>query len=113
MFKENFTNNLKRARESAKMTQQEAADKLNISRSNITKYEIGTLEPNKVKKAPEESGVFLMFGRAKREYFPKCLEAAWGNGSQGVRVKIAPPYYLGGFSRPETYARRATPTPRV
>lgn len=46
MFKENFANNLRRARESAKMTQQEAADKLNISRSNITKYEIGTLEPN-------------------------------------------------------------------
>ncbi len=46
MFKENFANNLRRARESAKMTQQEAAEKLNISRSNITKYEIGTLEPN-------------------------------------------------------------------
>ncbi len=46
MFKENFTANLRRARESAKMTQQEAAEKLNISRTNITKYEIGTLEPN-------------------------------------------------------------------
>lgn len=46
MFKENFTNNLKRARESSKMTQQEVADKLSTSRSNITKYEIGTLEPN-------------------------------------------------------------------
>lgn len=46
MFKENFTQNLKRARESSKMTQQEVADKLNTSRSNITKYEIGTLEPN-------------------------------------------------------------------
>lgn len=46
LFKENFTNNLKRARESSKMTQQEVADKLSTSRSNITKYEIGTLEPN-------------------------------------------------------------------
>ena len=46
MFKENFTTNLKRARESAKMTQQEVADTLNISRTNITKYETGTLEPN-------------------------------------------------------------------
>lgn len=46
MFKENFTQNLKRARESSKMTQQEVADKLSTSRSNITKYEIGTLEPN-------------------------------------------------------------------
>lgn len=46
MFKENFTINLKRARESSKMTQQQVADKLNTSRSNITKYEIGSLEPN-------------------------------------------------------------------
>ncbi len=46
MFKENFTNNLKRARTNSKMTQQEVADKLNTSRSNITKYELGTLEPN-------------------------------------------------------------------
>lgn len=46
MFKENFTTNIKRARESAKMTQQEVADTLNTSRSNITKYEIGTLEPS-------------------------------------------------------------------
>ena len=46
MFKENFTINLKRARKSAKMTQQQVADHLNTSRSNITKYEIGTLEPN-------------------------------------------------------------------
>lgn len=46
MFKENFTKNLKRARESAKMTQQEVADKLNTSRTNITKYELGALEPN-------------------------------------------------------------------
>lgn len=46
MFKENFTRNLKRARKSSKMTQQEVAEKLNTSRTNITKYEIGTLEPN-------------------------------------------------------------------
>ena len=46
MFKENFTKNLKRARQTAKMTQQEVADNLNTSRSNITKYENGTLEPN-------------------------------------------------------------------
>ena len=46
MFRENFINNLKRARESAKMTQQQVADKVNTSRTNITKYETGLLEPN-------------------------------------------------------------------
>lgn len=46
MFKENFTANIRRARESAKMTQQQVADNLNTSRTNITKYETGTLEPN-------------------------------------------------------------------
>ena len=46
MFKENFVNNIKRARESAKMTQQQVADHINTSRTNITKYEIGQLEPN-------------------------------------------------------------------
>lgn len=46
MFKENFMNNIKRARESSKMTQQQVADILNTSRTNITKYETGTLEPN-------------------------------------------------------------------
>ena len=46
MFKENFILNIKRARTNAKLTQQEVADKLNLSRSNVTKYEIGTLEPN-------------------------------------------------------------------
>lgn len=46
MFKENFTINVKRARKIAKMTQEEVAEKLNTSRSNITKYELGTLEPN-------------------------------------------------------------------
>lgn len=46
MFKENFTTNIKKARKNAKMTQQEVADTLNTSRTNITKYEIGILEPN-------------------------------------------------------------------
>lgn len=46
MFKENFVTNLKRARHSSKMTQEQVAEKLNTSRSNITKYESGSLEPN-------------------------------------------------------------------
>lgn len=46
MFKENFTQNLKRARENKKFTQQYVADYLDISRSNIAKYELGTLEPS-------------------------------------------------------------------
>lgn len=46
MFKENFTQNLKRARENRKFTQQYVADYLDISRSNIAKYELGTLEPS-------------------------------------------------------------------
>ena len=46
MFKENFIKNLKIARESANMTQQYVSDVLCISRTNITKYENGTLEPN-------------------------------------------------------------------
>ena len=46
MFMENFIINIKRARKSAKMTQQQVADILNTSRSNITKYETGALEPN-------------------------------------------------------------------
>lgn len=46
MFKENFIANLKRARQSSKMTQEQVAEKLNTSRSNITKYELGSLEPN-------------------------------------------------------------------
>lgn len=46
MFKENFTNNIKRARESKKYTQQYVADVIDTSRSNITKYETGALEPN-------------------------------------------------------------------
>lgn len=46
IFKENFSANLKRARESAGYTQQYVADYLSTSRSNITKYESGTLEPS-------------------------------------------------------------------
>lgn len=46
MFKENFVMNLKKAREHSQMTQQQLADSLNISRTNITKYETGALEPN-------------------------------------------------------------------
>lgn len=46
MFKENFANNLKRARKAKRYTQQYVADVLATSRSNITKYENGTLEPN-------------------------------------------------------------------
>lgn len=46
MFRESFIANIKRARQSSKMTQQQVADELNTSRSNITKYETGALEPN-------------------------------------------------------------------
>ena len=46
MFKETFATNLKRARENAGYTQQYVADVLSISRTNITKYESGALEPN-------------------------------------------------------------------
>ena len=46
MFKENFHSNLKRARQAAGYTQQYVADYLSTSRSNITKYENGMLEPN-------------------------------------------------------------------
>lgn len=46
MFKENFTANIKRARKEAKLTQEEVAEKIQTSRTNITKYEKGTLEPN-------------------------------------------------------------------
>lgn len=45
-FKDNFVKNIKKARLKANMTQQEVADKINTSRSNITKYEKGMLEPN-------------------------------------------------------------------
>lgn len=47
MYKEIFGQQLRKVRtEYACMTQQELANKLNISRSNIGKYETGDLEPN-------------------------------------------------------------------
>lgn len=46
IFKEKFAHNLKRAREAKNYTQQYVADVLSTSRSNITKYENGSLEPN-------------------------------------------------------------------
>lgn len=46
MTKEVFIAKLREARKKAGMTQQEVADKLNTSQSNITKYETGALEPN-------------------------------------------------------------------
>ena len=45
MFAENFAKNVKRARESAKMSQDQVAEILNMSRTNISKYETGDLEP--------------------------------------------------------------------
>lgn len=38
--------NLKKARKAAKMSQEQVAEILNTSRSNISKYENETLEPN-------------------------------------------------------------------
>ncbi len=46
MFKENFSHNLKYARENNKMSQQYVADIIKTSRTNISKYENGQLEPN-------------------------------------------------------------------
>ena len=46
VFKETFCKNLKRAREEKQYTQQYVADVVCTSRSNITKYENGQLEPN-------------------------------------------------------------------
>lgn len=46
MFKENFIVNIKRAREEKDYTQQYVADIIGVSRTNITKYENGQLEPS-------------------------------------------------------------------
>lgn len=46
MYKEKFSANIKTARVRAKLTQEQVAEKLNITRTNITKYELGQLEPN-------------------------------------------------------------------
>ena len=41
-----FKDKLKQARLNAGFSQEKVADTINIARSNISKYEIGTLEPN-------------------------------------------------------------------
>ncbi len=46
MYNELFRQRLKEARQMAELTQQEAADDLEISRENISKYETGNLEPS-------------------------------------------------------------------
>ena len=45
MYKENFPSRIKKARTNAGYTQQQVSDETQIPRTNITKYEIGTLEP--------------------------------------------------------------------
>lgn len=45
MYKEVFPERIKKARTEAGYTQQQVADLTQISRSNIAKYESGTLEP--------------------------------------------------------------------
>lgn len=41
-----FSEKLKKSRIKAKLSQEEVAEKINTSRSNISKYETGNLEPN-------------------------------------------------------------------
>ena len=41
-----FAERLKKARKAAKLSQEKVAEILNTSRSNISKYETGFLEPN-------------------------------------------------------------------
>lgn len=41
-----FSENLKKARKKAKLSQEAVAEQINTSRSNISKYENGFLEPN-------------------------------------------------------------------
>ncbi len=41
-----FSRKLKQARKAAKLSQEQVALEINISRSNISKYENGDLEPN-------------------------------------------------------------------
>lgn len=41
-----FSEKLKESRIKAKLSQEEVAEKINTSRSNISKYETGNLEPN-------------------------------------------------------------------
>ncbi len=46
MNNETFGNKLKKARIKANKTQEQVANEMNISRTNISKYENGDLEPN-------------------------------------------------------------------
>jgi len=46
MYKETFTQKLKKAREMSGYTQNEVAKKIHISRVSITQYENGTREPS-------------------------------------------------------------------
>lgn len=46
MYKENFSPRIKKARIDAGYTQQQVADETKITRTNITKFENGTLEPS-------------------------------------------------------------------
>lgn len=46
MYRENFPKRVRNARLEAGYTQQQVSDILNISRSNISKFEQGKLEPN-------------------------------------------------------------------
>lgn len=46
MNKKIFGKNLKEARKKVNKTQEQVADEMNISRTNISKYENGDLEPN-------------------------------------------------------------------
>ena len=46
MYIETFPQKIKKARLEAGYTQQEVSQLTGISRSNITKYELGNLEPN-------------------------------------------------------------------
>lgn len=45
MWKENFITNLKQARKTCGLTQDQAAKELEISRSALANYEIGSREP--------------------------------------------------------------------
>lgn len=47
-----FSDNFKNARKAMGMTQEQMAEKLNIDRSSIAKYELGTSTPN-IKNLPK------------------------------------------------------------
>lgn len=46
MYKENFVRNLRRARTNLKITQSELANRVDMTRCTIAKYEAGTTEPS-------------------------------------------------------------------